>query len=327
MKFKQAFTLAEVMIFLVIVTVILSAMLITTKPIQALNNKNTKYKYASAYDALNLALYELKLKDNTNPFVFPEDNTIEGFKKLCNGLADYINVESKNCNASPISSNIAYMKDENTDFRNIQPHLVSLTGMKFYISELITDNKMPQDTRSYYNRGNPDYTLKFYMIYVDLNGDDNPKKPHTIKYNPSSKTNPYVFAFAAIPIGDAVPIGIAEYNIKYLAARIEYKENKNIYFSQFYSYREAKHAAWNWYRPGNANTQFKDKISFTYNDYIKEILMRNHTELYKFNQTDEFPEIFSDSMFAKCVPPSGTLLTPLDMCGIIVDTPYFGATD
>lgn len=325
MKFK-AFTLAEVMMFLVVVSVLLSIIFATLKPQQVIADKNIKYKYAAVYDALNLAIYDMMDKEETNPFEQIETPE-KGFKKLCTVLSDYINATTTNCN-NPLPQNVTYMTDEDFDFRTIkQPHIAALNGINLYFSELITDDVTPNADRSYYNEENPDFTLKFYMVYADLNGQDDPKRPHSILYNPESKRHPSVHAFAIIPTGEAIPIGVAEYNIKYLATRVAYKEDRAIYYSPYYSLHQAKHAAWDWYKTGNSNVVFNDKISFTYNDYIKEILERKSSQLYKFNNENIFPETYDNDMFSKCVPTGGTALTVYDMCSITVDTLNFGATN
>ena len=119
-------------------------------------------------------------------------------------------------------------------------------------------------------------------------------------------------------------MGIAEYNIKYLQTRIAYKEDHSVYYSPYYSLRQAKHAAWNWYNPADQNITFHEKISFTYNDYIKEILQRHSSQLYKFNQENLFQETFDTNMLSKCNPIEA--LTVYDMCAITVDYIRFGST-
>ena len=277
MKLKPAFTLAEIALFFMVVAVLLSILFTTIKPQQVIADKNVKYKYAAAYEALNLAIYDMGKEENTDPFLKINNDPKKGFKKLCKGLTEYINTETTNC-SKPIKNNVAYMKDENFDFRTIDPNFTALNGMKFYISELITDDIIPNTDRSYYNEENPDFTLKFYMIYVDLNGKDDPNRPLSIAYDLKGKRHPHVYAFAVIPTGDAIPMGIAEYNIKYLQTRIAYKEDHSVYYSPYYSLRQAKHAAWNWYNPADQNITFHEKISFTYNDYIKEILQRHSSQ-------------------------------------------------
>lgn len=323
MKLKPAFTLAEIALFFMVVAVLLSILFTTIKPQQVIADKNVKYKYAAAYEALNLAIYDMGKEENTDPFLKINNDPKKGFKKLCKGLTEYINTETTNC-SKPIKNNVAYMKDENFDFRTIDPNFTALNGMKFYISELITDDIIPNTDRSYYNEENPDFTLKFYMIYVDLNGKDDPNRPHSIAYDLKGKRHPHVYAFAVIPTGDAIPMGIAEYNIKYLQTRIAYKEDHSVYYSPYYSLRQAKHAAWNWYNPADQNITFHEKISFTYNDYIKEILQRHSSQLYKFNQENLFQETFDTNMLSKCNPIEA--LTVYDTCAITVDYIRFGST-
>lgn len=323
MKLKPAFTLAEIALFFMVVAILLSILFTTIKPQQVIADKNVKYKYAAAYEALNLAIYDMGKEENTDPFLKINNDPKKGFKKLCKGLTEYINTETTNC-SKPIKNNVAHMKDENFDFRTIDPNFTALNGMKFYISELITDDIIPNTDRSYYNEENPDFTLKFYMIYVDLNGKDDPNRPHSIAYDLKGKRHPHVYAFAVIPTGDAIPMGIAEYNIKYLQTRIAYKEDHSVYYSPYYSLRQAKHAAWNWYNPADQNITFHEKISFTYNDYIKEILQRHSSQLYKFNQENLFQETFDTNMLSKCNPIEA--LTVYDMCAITVDYIRFGST-
>lgn len=323
MKLKPAFTLVEIAIFFMVVAVLLSILFTTIKPQQVIADKNVKYKYAAAYEALNLAIYDMGKEENTDPFLKINNDPKKGFKKLCTGLAEYINTSSSNC-TTPINNNVAYMKDENFDFRTIEPNLTALNGIKFYISKLITDDITPNIDRSYYNEENPDFTLKFYMVYADLNGQEDQNRPHSIKYDSKGTRHPHVYAFAVIPTGEAIPMGIAEYNIKYLQTRVAYRENHAVYYSQNYSLRQAKHAAWDWYNPTGSNIKFHEKISFTYNDYIKEILQRHSSQLYKFNQENLFQETFDTNMLSKCNPIEA--LTVYDMCAISVDNIRFGST-
>ncbi|MDE6138666.1 MAG: hypothetical protein K2F57_04270 [Candidatus Gastranaerophilales bacterium] len=323
MKQKSAFTLAELVMFFMVIAVLLSIIFATLKPQKILADKNVKHKYAAAYEALNLATYDMIIDENTDPFSKIDNDSKKGFKKLCTQLSEYLNTESVSC-TKPIKNNVAYMKDENFDFRTIEPNLTALNGMKFYISELITDDVTPNTKRSYYNPENPDFTLKFYMVYADLNGKDDPNRPHSIAYDQKGKRHPSVHAFAVIPTGETIPIGIAEYNIKYLQTRVAYKENHALYYSPYYSLNQAKHAAWNWYKPNKSNIEFLEKISFTYNDYIKQILERHSSQIYKFNKDNAFPKTYDNDMLTKCKPVEAA--TVYDMCRITVDQLKFGST-
>lgn len=326
MRLKPAFNLGELMFFLIIVSIILSIIFTAVKPRQAIQDKKVRYNYAAAYDALNLAFFDMAAEDATNPFKAEATAPGTGFSTLCNGLAGYINTEAENCGSAPVSDTVAYMQNEDFDFNTITPHMTALNGMNFYISNIIKDNVTPDTSKSYYSAENPTYNLEFFMLYVDLDGKEFKNKPHTVKYDSSGKNHPKVFAFAVIPTGDVIPIGIAEYNIKYLQTRVAYRENKYTYFTSYYSLRDAKRAAWNLYSSSGANLKFKEKMSFTYNDYVKEILQRNGSQLYKFSTDGSYTETSSVGLYSKCRPPSGTPLTVYDMCRITVDTPNFGAT-
>lgn len=329
MRLKSGFNLAELLIFLIIVSIVLVATFTTVRPWKIVKDKNVRYRYSAVYDALNMSLYDIVFDDEKNPFKAQNDDA-ESFNRLCYGLTEYINTTDENCSLPPIPSNVALMQDEDFDFKTLQPHFTSLNGMNFYISSLIKDTKTPNTTKSYYNPLNPNFNLEFFLVYVDINGKEDLKRPHTIKYDPTGKNHPSVFAFAILPTGDAIPIGLAEYNIKYFQTRVSYRYKNSTYFSPYYSYHHAKHAAWDTYRgvmnPMQIAKHFREKISFTYNDAIKEILKRNRSEMYNFNNSGEFPERYSESRFAKCFPPAGTALTSYDLCTITVDTPNFGAT-
>ena len=328
MNFRKAFTLAEVMLFLMITAAVISIMFATTKPKQYLDQKAVKTKYATAYDALNIAAFDMVYKDETNPFIITEEDKNTGntdhYQKLCKQIASYVNNSSEACRIPALSNNVTYLKNEDVDFKTLTPNIESLTGMKFYFSQLITDDKLPVEERSYYDAKTPDFTLQFFMVYVDVNGTEYPNRAHTIKYDQEKKKMPDVFAFAILPTGDVIPMGIAEYDAKFLPTRISYRENKSIYFSPYYSYRQAKHAAWHWYSPSDTNTKFKKTLSYTYNDYIREIMERNGTQLYNFNKDKIYPETYDSDLYQKCEIPAGSAFTYYDMCGLAFDTPKFG---
>jgi hypothetical protein len=162
------------------------------------------------------------------------------------------------------------------------------------------------------------------MVYVDINGKENQKKPHVVKFDKSGKENPDVFAFAVIPTGEAIPMGIAEYNEKYLPIKIGYRKNHSTYYSpETYSYRKAKQLAWKYYTT-STTPYFSETISFTYNDCIREILERNGSKLYSFTKYRLFEESYKKSdVYANCAPESGTALTRYDVCSLHPQTPHY----
>jgi competence protein ComGC len=319
MKFKSGFTLAEIVLFLIIVGILLSVGYIIVKPKQAISDKTVKYKYAAIYDALNLAIYDIVKNDDTNPFL--EDSSVNSFQKLCKGLSDYINTSEANCDVAPLNPSGTYMTNEELDFRTLSPQMTSLNGMNIYISPIVTDNAT---TPSYYHEDNPNFVLKFFMVYVDINAKENKNNPHVVKYDQSGKENPDVFAFAIIPTGEAIPIGIAEYNDKYLPTKIGYRKNHSTFYSaETYSFRKAKQLAWNYYAAENSKLYFSESISFTYNDFIKEILERNNSQLYNFTKYRLFEDNYNGETYADCAPATDSALTRYDICSLQVQTPHY----
>jgi hypothetical protein len=287
----------------------------TFKPKQVVKDKRVLYRYATVYDALNASIYDLAAKDETDPFVYEQKS--EGFLKLCKGLAEYINTTEEKCNeVSPMPDITKYMQAEEQDFLKIPYYIEALNGARFYLSDVIaTPDESDVEEAS---------KFRFYMVYVDLDANEDTNRPHTIKYADEGKVAPDVFAFAVIPTGEAIPMGIAEYNVNYLNTRIAYKVGSSTYFSPTYSYRKSKHLAWNYY--AGANRKFNERISFTYNDKIRKILEEHNTQLYKFNENGEFEETYSDPIFGKCVPASDTNFTSYDICSVRVETPRYGTS-
>ncbi|MGN0032146.1 MAG: type II secretion system protein [Candidatus Gastranaerophilaceae bacterium] len=345
MKARKAFTLVEVMIFLVTVAILLAVIFMALKPQQVVQERKARLRYAQAYDALNLAVYDLVTSETDNPFerqglqVIQEGHEAEFyFNKMCTGLVKYINAESSNCSPVKVLSNSSttkqwtYMTREDVDMRNITPQIVAVNGMKFYITRMI-EAKVNKESQSRVAPTPPDFDLKFFMVYVDIDGEENSKRPHTIQYDPKKKIYPSVFAFAVIPTGEAIPIGLAEHDMTYLQTRVAYVEDHTVLYSPYYSYHRAKHAAWGVYSTALYNLKrlppLKEKISATYNDHIKYVLVRNRSALYKFltgDYKDDFQLYYEEPPYGKCIP-TGSTLTPYDKCSINYETPNFGATN
>lgn len=328
MKFRKAFTLAEILMFFLILTILLTIIMSITKPQQAINNRIVKERYAAVHDALNIALFNIMDDEETDPFVLTPLQQANGdthYKKLCNGLTSYINTDVDQCNTTkPTPDNVTYLSNEDFDFRPLPGNFTSMTGVKFFLSNLIEDDLLPVTDRSYYNEGDPTHTLKFFIIYADLYGEENKRHAHTIKYNAAKKEPPHVFAFAALPTGDVIPVGLAEYDPKYFTARVSYIENNTVYYSGRYSYQEAKNQAWGWYTRRFYNwPEYKSTISSTYTDYIKEILERKGSKLYEFLDDNLHSEKFNTTIMSKCKPPNNAPDDRYDLCSVVPFTPRF----
>ena len=322
---KDAFTIAEFIIAMAAIAVLAVLTLVVTKPSKLVDQKTIRHKYSAVHDALNLAAFSMKADDEANPFILSADEITNGktnFSKFCSGMADYINTLNENCSAPAVSEDIAFMKDEDVDFRDLTPNLESLTGVKFYFSDIITDTRDPS-LRGYYRADDQDYQLSFFMVYVDINAMDEKERNHTIKYDSSTNTYPDVFAFAVIPIGYAIPMGIAEYDLQYLSAKYSYKENARVNVSDNFSYRQAKHEAWGWYSDSGSDMKFIKTQPHTYNEFVKEILLTQNTELYKFNEGGAYPETYAGTYSDKCTPDPTNNISVYDQCGLVLNTPEF----
>lgn len=314
MKLKKGFTFAELMMFFVVISIILSVLFAAFNPQRVLSEKTTKYKVSNVYDALDTAAFEIVNMGNgeNNPFSSEKKSENATFKTLCEGIADYINNNETNC-TKPLSNSVALMTNENLDFRNIKPNIVALNGTRIYFSDIIKNDIEEESTET----DHP--PIEFVMAYADISGDENPNKPHTIAYDPSGKTAPSVFAFAIISTGDAIPLGILEYNPKYLPVKIAYStKSRDVLHPVTYSYRQAKNAAWGWYNEKDKSYEFKEQIPNTYNDYVKLILMSKKSQLYKFNEIGTFPEYYPTTKIQECIPEFENL-TSYDICEIVAD--------
>lgn len=308
MRLKPAFTFAEVLLVMLIIAIVSLAALHYLKPPQQIESKAVKTMYKTVYTTLNTVAYDLVYRDDTNPFELSEDEQTRGvtqFGKLCSGFADYINIIENHCDQGALDNNVGIMTNEETDFSNIEPHLVTATGVRLYFSGLMEGNALEQD-------------IQYYMIYADFN-HNNFDRPHTIQYQPDSERLPYVYAFAMVPPGHVIPMGLAEYSTSVLEARVGYRiDRDSMGFSNVSSYRKAKHKAWGCYSAGNAIPEFRRNIAITYNDYIRNHLVANGSQLYNFLNGANFPAAYNDGIINQCqaVAPR----TVYDMCKIYVDS-------
>ena len=312
MKYKRGFTLAELLVTFAIIGVLTTAAIITFKPF----DKGIKYVHSNTYYVLNKAYYNVmnyyRLEEGKQPERDPfqvqnselQTRTLthgttrdEGTEMLCLGLTNYINYSSRNCAAPPVpSSAIA----DDGSFAGLTAHFTAVNGVKYYISELLGDHSITP-------YGRPG--VKFYLIFADMNGD---KYPNSGRYEPGSTNgkkltkDPDVFTFAALePYDDDVsmsitadaqliPIGISEFESRYMQSRVIYSEAKAEEDDDFIRYSTgsepyylSKCQAWGYYNPNNnqsTNYTYSNadasKITYlndphTYNDYVRGVLAKS----------------------------------------------------
>lgn len=265
---KRGFTLAEIVICMAIIGIIMSIALTTVKPRQ----KAMKYLYMNAYQSVAKAYYNGFIQ-GFNPFLDKDGTTHSsttdtGSEELCKALSSFINstdtvVEagkdySNSCSPTKITSELGNsFEDKKIQF------IAAGSGMRFYTSEMLEK----------------DGPIPFYLVFVDLNG---PKKPNRMDYAPTDKKkqhDPDIYAFAVLNNGTTVPLGVPEYDTRYMTARIVYfdKNGDEIYSKTPRAYYQAKGEAWGFYGDSTINPleHYEDIEPHTMNDYIRSKINQN----------------------------------------------------
>lgn len=290
-KNKYGFTLAETLCCLAIIGVC-CAMSVNLAKTQS--KKHAKYSYMNAFSTVQKAFYNAGLK-GYNPFelkvevpkldddgnqIVDEDGKVvmetkelehsetkdEGTKILCEGLTEIVNTTDISCSDENFVTATAEELSNVAD-RQAKLQFITSNGMHYFISNMYSD-----DVRK----------IKFYLVYVDVNGD---KTPNSLTYtykggseDEAHKVEPDIFAFAVLENGRTCPLGIPEYDQELLSARVAYfdSEGNAHYNKETVAYYQAKGQAWGFYnpiKPTVANPNVLNVISldepFSMNDVIR----------------------------------------------------------
>ncbi len=155
LHFKKAYTLAEVVITMVVLAIIISVtMKITTTKIKRVD----KYNYYAAYTLLSDIASELVFESSTSAL---PDN-------ICSEFTDRINLYNKTLKIQGVertpSCSYSHSITTVTEFDKLVPNLVTGNGMRFFhLNALPT--VIPQ------LNGEEGNNLNGFTIYVDLNGE------------------------------------------------------------------------------------------------------------------------------------------------------------
>lgn len=292
---KKGFSIAELLVVLAIIGIVISIVFSVYKPHRLLEEKNAKYKNLAVYNALHDAVYEIvqSKEDADNPF--KADTPEAAATRLCNGLVSYINTLEDRCSTSPYMNDIyGYMAtSSNINFKTmVTSQMTTQNGMKIYLSRMFTTAD----------------GLKYFIIHVDINALDHTNTSHMIMYDAAKKKHPDVFSYAAIPTGHVIPIGLLEYDIRYLPTYVKYRSGNNKVYSPAYSYRRAKNVAWGFYQTGNTADLYNEYVAETYNDKIRADLDSHFSCLYSFNygSSPKYPETYAGGAISECQSPDGT---------------------
>ena len=288
MKKKFGFTLAEALIFMAIVGILIVVAFSTFKNF----DKGIRYIYSNTYHALDRALFNsTNFSERPDPFELIDSNGTavspdEGRRRLCQALLEYINTLESHCETASIDASGNAFNDPQR-VPDIVPHFVAGNGIRFYISSRLI--------------GLGENDPVFYIIFADINGI---KRPNSMNYvrgvdAQNIKTvDPDIFAFAALDIGRVCPLGIPEFDPRYMMTRISYEETVQNqaggqeavrrYTRNSKPYYISKAEAWGYYLAENSlpeNTIIEDE-PYSYNGYIRSIIP--NSAIYSFMNSAPF---------------------------------------
>ena len=236
---QKAFTIPELLIFLGIVGVVSVLMMTIIKP----SEKYLPYAYYNAYNALSTAAFNIKEDANDNnmsgdetisdddkyfpgSLKNPDSDSVTSAQELCKKLANnpdasdeddkygYINTSEYACKTFT-----SYASDGNFDVK-ATPAFRATNSMKFYIGKLAKLN-VPNSMESDKN-----YELKYFIVWVDLNGDRNPNIAEWNKNKPSD-----IVPFVVTTSGGVIPIGAPTIDTRYTTVRIKYPSDSSLKYS------------------------------------------------------------------------------------------------
>lgn len=273
MKNKNAFSFVELSIVLVIIGILT---VVSTYTIQ---ERFTDYyaRYYTAYDALSKTAYNVYADTYCRTNTASEDNKTdcirddkeanpdEGItgtnytktgrpfpdnaKNLCKRFKEYLN-------ATPMSechdNTISKAKDSEFNSDNLQ--FVLSNGFRFYFSEPKTINIR--------HAGTQDKEVRYYIVYIDLNGKG---APNTAIFSDSNNkaigVKPDIVPFIVTFKGDVIPVGNQVFDKTYVSARVLDFENNQ---TQSYTLDEARQLAF-------GNTPYIDMPMTLIPEFNKEL--------------------------------------------------------
>ena len=294
----KAFTIPELLIFLTIVGVISVFMLTIIKP----GEKYLPYAYYTVYTALSEAAFNIKedaLDTNNgdiNGTAKAEDKVFPGVKadagnqteaqaaarELCKKLAidpdadpdnaasgfqyGYINTTEYFCSAAnfkPLSLTSNFTEND----INTKMAFRATNSMRFYISELASVD-VPDNMN-----GNTSQNVKYFVVWVDLNGD---RRPNITAW--SEKKPADIVPFIITTSGMVIPAGAPIVDPRYTTVRIQYPLGSTLKYSaesltfldgQVRAYNKREYPAYELY--SILNSRFSDgtngKVLYTSEDF------------------------------------------------------------
>lgn len=199
MKTKSAFSLGEMLMVFVIIGIIASISLSTVKPWQ----KSYKYSYSRMYNALSITIYNHMI-NSVEGDSFPD--TADNF---CKALLAYINTSNNatTCSGSNVGINPKTFAEDKVRIK-------ASNGTKIWIGAN-NDNK-PFVYSQNLDGGAID-TIRYYMVYVDINGE---RSPNTAEWTKNQMAD--IVAFIVTDKFKVLPLGYPEVDTRYLTTHVVY---------------------------------------------------------------------------------------------------------
>lgn len=237
---KRAFSIPELLIFLAIVGVISVMMLTIIKP----SEKALKYQYYNAYNTLNTAAYNIRqdvidannseLNNTPNsPYTEEDKEFPDTAKKFCTRFAvnpnnpnykyGYINTTDYNCNS--FSALTSYSK---TSFTDSKMAFRASNSMKYYISNMNT-------TTINCDLDKINVSIKYFLVWVDLNGDRGPNTPEWKEGRPAD-----IVPFVVTNTGKVLPVGQPTVDRRYLQAYVDIDSTESSEYTPSTTYYQAQ---------------------------------------------------------------------------------------
>lgn len=308
LSFKKAFTLAETLICIAIIGFLFVATMISRKP----NDKPIRILYSNVYQNISDAYYNGMGKVSDSPFLLNDPSKVThsstkdtGAKLICEGMIQFINSKTDEdyCKDTKLVSAVG----RDLDFTDDKVQFIANNGMKFYIS------KFYQDTA--------DAEASFYLLFVDINGDD---RPNSMSYKRDGKLAPDIFAFALLPNLRVVPMGLPEYDKKFmLASSVYYNEQGNPVYNASVPYYQAKIMAWDMKKDKlvkDGKYIYDTSIPFSMNDKIRSDIDEGSILQTQKPNYDSIPYFVSYDE-THCAPDASddTVSAKFDACDVLIN--------
>ena len=237
---KNAYNLAEMVLVIAIIGFIVMLLYKTINP----SYKAVPLAYSRVFTSLEDAIYNSYEKIRAKNGIFPGANQNpdpeKSAQQLCkliatnpleSGNSGYINTTVYNCgeNFQTVSQ---YIQHDSFNEKNMA--FQATNSMKFYISPL-QQVKIKNAVSK-----NQTVTIRYYIVWVDLNGK---KRPNSAFLNKKGIID--IVPFIVTTRGDVLPAGYPTTDMRYFSAYVQYPLNNTPISSQSRTYYDAQTAAFN----------------------------------------------------------------------------------